>query len=60
MNVIDVLRFWLVIQLFALAVLPLAWRWLAPLPSRGYALAKPLGLLPVSYTHLTLPTSDLV
>ena len=49
MNLIDVLRFWLVIQLFALAALPLAWRWLAPLPSRGYALAKPLGLLLVTY-----------
>ncbi|MEZ4767102.1 MAG: DUF2298 domain-containing protein [Caldilineales bacterium] len=49
MDFIDILRFWLVIQLFALAALPLAWRWLAPLPSRGYALAKPLGLLMVSY-----------
>ena len=49
MDFIDILRFWLVIQLFALAALPLAWRWLAPLPSRGYALAKPLGLLLVSY-----------
>ena len=49
MNLLDILRFWLVIQLFALAALPLAWRWLAPLPSRGYALAKPLGLLLVTY-----------
>ncbi len=46
---IEVLRFWLVIQLFALAALPLAWRLFAALPSRGYALAKPLGLLLVTY-----------
>lgn len=48
-NLLEILRFWLVLQLFALAALPLAWRWFAPLPSRGYALAKPLGLLLVSY-----------
>ncbi len=46
---IEVLRFWLAIQLFALAVLPLAWRLFGALPSRGYALAKPLGLLLVTY-----------
>ena len=40
---------WLVIQLFALAALPLTWRLLARLPSRGYPLAKALGLLLVSY-----------
>ncbi|MCS6845329.1 MAG: DUF2298 domain-containing protein [Caldilineales bacterium] len=44
-----VLSFWFLVQLFALAALPLAWRLLAALPSRGYALAKPLGLLLVSY-----------
>ena len=46
---IDVLRFWLIVQLFALAALPLAWRLLGALPSRGYVLAKPLGLLLVTY-----------
>lgn len=46
---IEVLRFWLVIQLFALVALPLAWRLFGALPSRGYALAKPLGLLLVTY-----------
>lgn len=46
---LDVLRFWLFIQIFALAALPLAWRLFAALPSRGYALAKPLGLLLVTY-----------
>ena len=46
---LDVLRFWVFIQIFALAALPLAWRLFAALPSRGYALAKPLGLLLVTY-----------
>ncbi len=46
---IDVLRFWLIVQFFALAALPLAWRLLRALPSRGYVLAKPLGLLLVTY-----------
>lgn len=46
---LEVLRFWLVIQLFALAALPLAWRLFGALPGRGYALAKPLGLLLVTY-----------
>lgn len=46
---LEVLRFWLIIQLFAVIALPLAWRLFAALPSRGYLLAKPLGLLLVSY-----------
>lgn len=45
----EVLRFWLAIQLFALAALPLAWRLFGALPSRGYILAKPLGLLLATY-----------
>jgi YYY domain-containing protein len=46
---IPTLLWWLVIQLFALAALPLTWRWLAHLPSRGYPLAKAIGLLLVSF-----------
>ncbi len=46
---LPVLSFWLIAQLFAVAALPLAWRLFASLPGRGYALAKPLGLLLVSY-----------
>ncbi len=46
---IAVLLWWLVIQLLALAVLPLAWRLFAWLPGRGYPLAKALGILLVSY-----------
>lgn len=43
------LSWWLVIQLFALAVLPLGWRLFGRLPSRGYPLLKALGLLLVAY-----------
>ena len=43
------LSWWFVLQLFALAALPLAWRLFARLPGRGYPLAKALGLLLVAY-----------
>jgi YYY domain-containing protein len=43
------LSWWLVIQLFSAAALPLAWRLFARLPGRGYGLSKALGLLLVSY-----------
>ena len=46
---LEVLSWWLVIQLCSLAALPLAWRLFGFLPSRGYALAKALGLLFVAY-----------
>ena len=46
---LAILSWWLVLQLFTLAVLPLAWRLFARLPGRGYPLAKALGLLLVSY-----------
>ena len=42
---LAVLSFWIVVQLIALATLPLTWRLCSRLPDRGYALAKPLGLL---------------
>ncbi len=45
----PVLLFWLAVQLCALAVLPLTWRLLRWLPDRGYALAKPFGLLLVTF-----------
>jgi len=48
-DVLAVFSFWFIVQLFALAALPLAWRLFRALPERGYALAKPLGLLLVSY-----------
>ena len=43
------LSWWLVIQIFALAALPLGWRLFGRLSGRGYPLAKALGLLLVSY-----------
>ncbi|MCX6031353.1 MAG: DUF2298 domain-containing protein [Chloroflexi bacterium] len=46
---IAILSWWLVIQLFTLAALPLAWRLFARLPGRGYPFAKALGLLLVSF-----------
>jgi YYY domain-containing protein len=46
---LEILSWWLVVQLFCLAALPLSWRLFGFLPSRGYALAKALGLLLVSY-----------
>ena len=44
-----IFSWWLVIELFGLAALPLAWRLFRRLPSRGYPLAKALGLLLVCY-----------
>ena len=46
---ISTLLWWVVIQLFGLAVLPLAWHLFARLPGRGYPFAKALGLLLVSF-----------
>jgi YYY domain-containing protein len=46
---LGVLLWWLLIQIFCVAVLPLAWSLFRFLPDRGYALAKALGLLLVSY-----------
>ncbi len=43
------ISWWVVIQLFSLAALPLAWRLFGRLPGHGYALTKALGLLLVSY-----------
>ncbi len=46
---LHVLSWWLLIQLLGLAALPLAYRLFKWLPGRGYAFAKPLGLLLTSY-----------
>jgi hypothetical protein len=40
---------WIIIQLFGLAALPLSRRVFAWLPDRGYAFSKTIGLLLVSY-----------
>ena len=43
------LIWWLLLQLFGLVGLPLAFRLLGNLPDRGYAFARPLGLLLTGY-----------
>ncbi len=45
MRVVAVVIWYLALQGFALAGMPLAFAWLRYLPSRGYAVAKALGLL---------------
>jgi YYY domain-containing protein len=47
MLIVVVWWFWM--QVMGLAALPLAYRFFRRLPDRGYALARPLGLLLVSY-----------
>ena len=44
-----VIIWWVIIQVLAAAALPLGFRLFRHLPDRGYALAKPLGLLLVTY-----------
>jgi uncharacterized membrane protein len=46
---LHILSWWLLIQLLGLAALPLAYRLFKWLPGRGYAFAKPLGLLLTGY-----------
>jgi len=48
-DVWAVLSWWIIIQALGLAAWPLAFRLFRWLPDRGYLLAKPLGLLIVSY-----------
>jgi YYY domain-containing protein len=44
-----VVLWWLVLQLFGLAVLPLTLRLFRNLPDRGWAFARPLGVIAVGY-----------
>ncbi|MFZ6029397.1 MAG: DUF2298 domain-containing protein [Chloroflexota bacterium] len=44
-----ILLWWFIVQLFGLAALPIAYQLFRWLPDRGYAFAKALGLLFVSY-----------
>jgi YYY domain-containing protein len=46
---LTVFIWWLWIQVIGLAALPLAFRFFRRLPDRGYAFARPLGLLLTSY-----------
>ncbi len=45
----EVFVWWLLVQILGLAALPCAYRLFRWLPGRGYAFAKPLGLLLTSY-----------
>ena len=49
---VSVLSWWLIMQVLGLAALPLAWRIFRNLPDRGYAFARPLGLLLAGYVAL--------
>src|SRR5512134_2465763 len=57
---IAVFMWWLMIQILGLAVWSLLTRWLRWLPDRGYMLAKPIGLLLVSYGLWILATFGLI
>ena len=46
---LEALRWYLALQLFGIALLPLALHFFRFLPDRGYAFARPLGLLLVGY-----------
>jgi YYY domain-containing protein len=59
-ELIAVFMWWLIIQILGLAVWPLLTRWLRWLPDRGYMLAKPIGLLFVSYGLWILATVGLI
>ncbi len=47
--VLEILRWWLTVELLGLAAAPLALAIFRRLPDRGYSFAKPLGILLVSY-----------
>jgi YYY domain-containing protein len=55
-NKLPILFWYLALQLMALAALPLCWRVLSGLPDRGYAVAKAIGLLLVTYFAWLLPS----
>ena len=59
-ELIAIFMWWLIIQVLGLAVWPLLTRWLRWLPDRGYMLAKPIGLLLVSYGLWILATFNLI
>jgi YYY domain-containing protein len=45
LTMLDFLRWYLILTIFALAALPLGWTWFRHLPDRGWGLLRPLGLL---------------
>jgi YYY domain-containing protein len=59
-DLLAILSWWLILQIFGFAVWPLAARWLCWLPDRGYMLSKPIGLLFVSYGLWLLATLGVI
>jgi YYY domain-containing protein len=57
---LEALLWLLIIEIFGLLALPLAWRVFRNLPDRGYAFAKPLGLLLTSYLFWLLGSFGLL
>jgi YYY domain-containing protein len=53
---LDVLSWWLVLELVGIAVLPIAYRFFRNLADHGYAFIKPLGLLMMAYPYWLLTT----
>ncbi len=53
---IDVLNWWVLLEVIGVAVWPVAFRVFRNLPDRGYAFIKPLGLLLIAYPFWLLTT----
>jgi YYY domain-containing protein len=53
---LEVLIWWLIIELVGFAILPVAFRFFRNIPDRGYAFSKPLGLLLIAYLFWLLTT----
>jgi YYY domain-containing protein len=53
---LPILIWWLLLEILGLAALPVAFRLFRSLPDRGYAFARPLGLLLTSYALWLLVT----
>jgi len=56
----EAIRWWLVLELIAGALLPLCLALFRRLPDRGYSLSKPFGLLFVGYTFWLLNSAHLL
>lgn len=56
----ETIRWWLVMQLIALPLLPLCLGLFRRLPDRGYALSKPFGLLFLGYTFWLLNSAHIL
>jgi YYY domain-containing protein len=53
-DLIAVITWWILVQIFGLVALPLAFRLFRPLPDRGYGISKALGMLLGSYVFWLL------